>query len=33
MVISLAEQDSDGKAVRMGFMNTRLGVLYANEYA
>jgi hypothetical protein len=28
-----AERDSDGKAVRMGLMNTRLGVLYACEYA
>jgi hypothetical protein len=33
MVISFAEQDSDGKAVRMGFMNPRLGVLCAYEYA
>jgi hypothetical protein len=33
VVISLAEQDSDGKGVRMGFMNTRLGVLCAYEYA
>jgi hypothetical protein len=33
MVISLAGQHSGGKAVRMGFMNTRLGVLCAYEYA
>jgi hypothetical protein len=32
-VILLVGQDSDGKAVRKGFLNTRSGVLCAYEYA